>query len=646
MSVNASIGEDEWRQLVAIGLIAGDLTVAGISRYSNTPRERALYALEAAAKAGLSSVEVESAALRTELVNELDADVRAEIHLKVARDLLAEGGGSVDLAIHHLRLAGSVGSWWEDAVSLAELSGRLSLTLGHYNDAVELLSLAQELDMSDDIAADGRRLCDLAQATDGLGDVVMARKHLAKAIVRGEQAQDSSLVARAAVMYTLPIDWYAGDPRTVGFLKRAESMEQTPSDQVRLTAARALAEIRVPVIHPEGHQLAWVTRPTVAQPLAERALSESAGMDSETRLLALLAWRTTHRAPLFLERRRHVSLEALDLAQQMNMPALHVEAAVWLAVDALESGDRPLYDRAVSVARWVASSDGNPRLLWRAATLNLCGLLLEENYVQAEIFREEMLGLGAFLESPDSESIALFFVGQQLVRQDDRDQMQPFLEVTDHPGLLNPIARIGMAFVCARCGEEALSRQMAWSVQRQIDSESSLLLCLTRSAAVAHVLRDRELAEKAIEQLAPWVKHVSVDGNGWWCDGPVAIWLAMLYEVLGEYSKIGELLEIGEPIARQLNDVQSLRRAEGLRERNAIGKGQLYDQNALTDRERAVLKMVCEGATNPQIAKELSYSLSTIRMDTMSIYRKLGVDGRVEAIGKALERGLWSTQPS
>jgi hypothetical protein len=48
---------------------------------------------------------------------------------------------------------------------------------------------------------------------------------------------------------------------------------------------------------------------------------------------------------------------------------------------------------------------------------------------------------------------------------------------------------------------------------------------------------------------------------------------------------------------------------------------------------------------NPRIAELLSYSVSTIRTDTMSIYRKLDVSGRPEAVARAVELGLVGTAP-
>ena len=59
-----------------------------------------------------------------------------------------------------------------------------------------------------------------------------------------------------------------------------------------------------------------------------------------------------------------------------------------------------------------------------------------------------------------------------------------------------------------------------------------------------------------------------------------------------------------------------------------------------SERELLVLRGIVEGKTNPKIASELVFSLSTVRADTSEIFRKLGVSGRREAAAKALELGL------
>ena len=63
----------------------------------------------------------------------------------------------------------------------------------------------------------------------------------------------------------------------------------------------------------------------------------------------------------------------------------------------------------------------------------------------------------------------------------------------------------------------------------------------------------------------------------------------------------------------------------------------------LTQRQREVLQYMSEGMTNGQIARILRFSESTVRQETMAIYRALRVGGRVEAVAYAREIGLLPT---
>jgi len=60
----------------------------------------------------------------------------------------------------------------------------------------------------------------------------------------------------------------------------------------------------------------------------------------------------------------------------------------------------------------------------------------------------------------------------------------------------------------------------------------------------------------------------------------------------------------------------------------------------LTEREREVLDLVAGGATNREIAERLFLSPHTIKEHTSSLYRKLGVRNRAEAVQKAQRLGL------
>ena len=67
----------------------------------------------------------------------------------------------------------------------------------------------------------------------------------------------------------------------------------------------------------------------------------------------------------------------------------------------------------------------------------------------------------------------------------------------------------------------------------------------------------------------------------------------------------------------------------------------LEDRGAyLTKRQIIILEMMSQQMTNMQIAKELAYSKSTIRHETMRIYELLQASGRREAVGLARKLSL------
>ncbi len=60
----------------------------------------------------------------------------------------------------------------------------------------------------------------------------------------------------------------------------------------------------------------------------------------------------------------------------------------------------------------------------------------------------------------------------------------------------------------------------------------------------------------------------------------------------------------------------------------------------LTYREMDVLALICERLTNKEIAYKLGIATETVRQHTVHVYRKLGVDGRRQAIVQARALGL------
>lgn len=66
----------------------------------------------------------------------------------------------------------------------------------------------------------------------------------------------------------------------------------------------------------------------------------------------------------------------------------------------------------------------------------------------------------------------------------------------------------------------------------------------------------------------------------------------------------------------------------------------LHNNNFLTARELEVLKFISIGLNNNEIAKRLHVSVHTSKAHVQSIFKKLGVTDRTEAVVKAIKENL------
>jgi DNA-binding CsgD family transcriptional regulator len=75
----------------------------------------------------------------------------------------------------------------------------------------------------------------------------------------------------------------------------------------------------------------------------------------------------------------------------------------------------------------------------------------------------------------------------------------------------------------------------------------------------------------------------------------------------------------------------------------ALGNGRAGRGN-LTERQLRVLRLMAKGMTNAEISQEIGFSESTVRQETMVIYRHLNASGRREAVQRAGDKGMLSAQ--
>jgi len=87
-------------------------------------------------------------------------------------------------------------------------------------------------------------------------------------------------------------------------------------------------------------------------------------------------------------------------------------------------------------------------------------------------------------------------------------------------------------------------------------------------------------------------------------------------------------------------DVEALARAaaDGARPRSSQSTGERLP--ALTPRETEIVRLVAQGLRNKELAQRLSITEGTVKIHLHNIYDKLGVDGRLELVLSAQQKGL------
>lgn len=69
-----------------------------------------------------------------------------------------------------------------------------------------------------------------------------------------------------------------------------------------------------------------------------------------------------------------------------------------------------------------------------------------------------------------------------------------------------------------------------------------------------------------------------------------------------------------------------------------LSPGQLYSKYGITEREKEIIQLICEGRTNKEIGEILFISPITVRDHLSNVYRKTGVRGRTQLAGLFIER--------
>lgn len=631
---------------LALVALCGDLHSSALTRVVGDP-DRLRTVLGHAGKRGLLSPELPTSvgtrpALHPRvaelLIDGLDAAQRERLHARIARRLLRYRGASTMQTARHALRAGAAFEP-DELAALCVQAGAEGLEGLAFADAERFFAEGHTYAaLIDDVALQLRALLGRSEACQRQANLTAARELAVEAGALARRVGQADALAEAAVRYAYPAsnEWQSGDPVAAELLAAAEQLRPSPPWLVRVLAARAVAEMRLPrSLDDDDQQWHWIVRPQAGQPLAERALRLATDCGDDTAVAAaLLAWRNNHRAPRHLPRRRKASAAALQYAQRHPDLELRHEATLRYATDELEAGNRDGFDEAVLALNALADRTADPRIRWRAGCLRAASGMLDDDPEQVLAARHDLMSLAEVTPVVGAHVVdGLLFFGSVLLTEDFA-VLAPALE-EEHASLHHPIGRAGTALLAAALGRAEEARRHLDLLRPLMHEETSLLWSATIAVCALCQLDDPDPAQAhwLIDLLTPYRDHGAIDSECLLPLGPVSAALAALHETLGASRDAAA------------ERAHALAFNAGLRSRWVTRK--LGDAGAtqaslptLTERQHDVLTRLAAGRSNAQIATDLHVSVSTIIRETMKIYRELGVEGRAQAVSTAHQLGL------
>jgi LuxR family maltose regulon positive regulatory protein len=179
----------------------------------------------------------------------------------------------------------------------------------------------------------------------------------------------------------------------------------------------------------------------------------------------------------------------------------------------------------------------------------------------------------------------------------------------------------------------------AWTREHSVDDYLATALLTAVSARVALHEADHEAATEGLvraQRLRPQLTFIFP-----WLSVLVRLELAHAYMALGDAAAVWTILREVDEIFRHRPDLGVLaQRKDEMRQRLVDMPVTTSGASTLTSAELRVLPMLATHLTMPEIASRLFVSRHTIKSQSASIYRKLGVSTRSDAVERARAIGL------
>jgi predicted ATPase/DNA-binding CsgD family transcriptional regulator len=250
-------------------------------------------------------------------------------------------------------------------------------------------------------------------------------------------------------------------------------------------------------------------------------------------------------------------------------------------------------------------------------------------------------GSGTYVWYLASHGLALAELGRLEEAERRRCELDQVVDTLDEPSVVRGFALAGLVLLSVRLGafEAAASRYPEMPTQRCRFNLTIFARALALAAACAGRLDESRAAFDEAEALARregLLPELSLTLIGRGLVERQAVPAHAVRKVgaaaLADGLRLADELGMGL-LARRLLDAPPLPR----RRRRSARSG---PPDELTERERAVLRLVSQGRTNRDIAARLLLSEKTVANSLTTIFAKLGAANRATAAVKAHERGL------
>jgi LuxR family maltose regulon positive regulatory protein len=185
------------------------------------------------------------------------------------------------------------------------------------------------------------------------------------------------------------------------------------------------------------------------------------------------------------------------------------------------------------------------------------------------------------------------------------------------------------------------------AARRALDYAETAGLAENQVSGLAHVALGRSLAtarrhKPAAAQMERGLELVRGGAVPAW-HAYALLWAAPVAQACGDHAGALALIDEAEQLLASFEDAGTLTTLLGDVQRRislARPRRREPDSTALTEAELEVLRLLRSPRSQRAIADELSVSINTVKTHTSSIYRKLGVSSRDDAVTRAIDLGL------